>query len=116
MFRIHPNLLVESLEPRRLLSGITVIPHGQGGSAGGDVARTADLIASRAGGAAQYVMTVSEDGGDVTVSSFTHDANTPTIEKVASGEMIIRLDWSDVKTRGTLDIASAVGDFMVEHK
>ena len=59
--------MFEPLESRRLLSGVTLITHGQGGSAGGDVARTADLIAGRAGGAAQYVMTVAERSGDVVV-------------------------------------------------
>ena len=108
---------VEPLESRQLLSGVTLITHGQGGSAGGDVKTIADLIASRAGGAAQYVMTVSSDnliGAKVT--SFTHDASTPDIKSVSTGEMIIRLDWSDVKTAGTTAIASAVSDYMVSHR
>lgn len=99
-----------------MLSGVTLITHGQGGSAGGDVARTSDLIAKRAGGAAQYVMSVGEDDGDVTVTSFAHDADTPRINEVPSGEMIIRLDWSDANTTGTVAIARAVADFMAEHK
>src|SRR5207302_149790 len=102
----------ESLEPRRLLSGVTLITHGQGGSAGGDVARTADFIAQRAGGAAQYVMTVADKNGSVVVTSFTHDTSTPEINKVSSGEMIISLDWSDVKTDPTTVIAKAAADFM----
>ena len=107
---------LEPLESRRLLSGVTLITHGQGGSANGDVKTIADLIATRAGGAAQYVMTVSSDnliGAKVT--SFTHDASTPDIKSVSTGEMIIRLDWSDVKTAGTTSIGDAVSDYMVSH-
>jgi hypothetical protein len=101
----------ELLESRRLLSGITLLTHGQGGSAGGDVADTADLIADRAGGATQYVMKVSDDGGDVKVSSFTRDSGSPA--SPASGEIIVKLDWSDVNTRPTTEIAQAVADFML---
>lgn len=102
---------IEQLESRRLLSGITLLTHGQGGSAGGDVADTADLIADRAGGATQYVMRVSDDGGDVKVTSFTRDSDSPA--SPASGEIIIKLDWSDVNTRPTTEIAEAVADFML---
>src|SRR5437867_917872 len=109
-------MLFESLESRRLLSGVTLITHGQGGSAGGDVARTADLIADRAGGAAQYIMTVADKNGDVVVTSFTHDSTTPEIDKVSTGEMIIRLDWSDVKTRSTKSFAKAAANFMIAHQ
>jgi Ca2+-binding RTX toxin-like protein len=107
------NTMLESLESRRLLSGVTLITHGQGGSAGGDVARIADLIAERAGGAAQYVMTVADKDGDVVVTSFTRDADSQDIKQVSTGEMIIRLDWSDLKTTATPQIASAAADYML---
>src|SRR5687768_12845941 len=101
---------LEALEPRRLLSGLTLITHGQGGSAGGDVALTADLIAERAGGAAQYVLELEDDGLDVVVKNFAHDADTPTFNTVPSGEMIIRLDWSDVNMLPMPSIARATAD------
>src|SRR5688572_9751742 len=104
---------VESLEPRRLLSGLTLITHGQGGSAGGDVARTADFIAQRAGGAAQYVLALEGDSGDVAVKSFTHDADTPTMNAVSNGETIVKLDWGEVNTLPTPAIASATADFLI---
>src|ERR1051326_836389 len=101
----------ESLEKRRLLSGLTLITHGQGGDAGGDVARAANLVAQRAGGAVQYVMTVTSDNGVPKVTSFTHDSSTPS--STTNGEVIVRLDWSDVKISSTSLIADAVADFMV---
>src|SRR5437870_6074902 len=59
------NSIIEALERRQLLSGVTIITHGQGGDAGGAVKQTADLIAERAGGATQYVMTVADKNGKV---------------------------------------------------
>jgi hypothetical protein len=112
----HPACFpaLELLEPRRLLSGVTLITHGQGGSAGGAVALTADLVAQRAGGASQYVMKVAEEGRGVKVVSFRRDAGSPTVESVPTGERIIKLDWSDVKLLPTPLIASAVADYMVD--
>jgi Ca2+-binding RTX toxin-like protein len=112
--RLHASP-VEPLEPRRLLSGITLITHGQGGSAGGDVGRIADLIAQRAGGAAQYVMKVVDDGPGAQVNSFTKDADSPRLDSVSTGETIIKLDWSDVSTLPTTVIAKATADFMLAH-
>src|SRR3954464_2096490 len=96
---VVPRILSETLENRTLLSGVTLITHGQGGSAGGDVAMTADLIAERAGGAAQYVMKVGEKNGSVVVTSFARDADSP--EHPSNGEILIKLDWSDVKVSTT---------------
>src|SRR3954471_11461990 len=93
---------VEPMESRRLFSGVTLITHGQGGDAGGTVADTANLIAARAGGAAQYVMTVVGDafaGGRV--QSFVKDAGSPSLDDVPTGEMIIKLDYSAVSSLPT---------------
>ena len=38
------NSIIEALERRQLLSGVTIITHGQGGDAGGAVKQTADLM------------------------------------------------------------------------
>lgn len=105
----------ELLESRRLLSGVTLITHGQGGDAGDEVALIADLIAERAGGAAQYVMKVGDDNlVGAKVTSFQRDADSPDIADVASGEMVIKLDWSDVNVTPTTVIAAAVAEYMTE--
>lgn len=104
---------IEPLESRRLLSGVTLITHGQGGDAGDEVALIADLIAERAGGAAQYVMTVGDDDLlGARVASFERDAGSPDISDVPSGEMVIKLDWSEVNVTPTTIIAAAVADYM----
>ena len=99
----------ESLELRRLFSGVTFVTHGQGGSAGGDVATVADLIAKRAGGATQYVMTVADKDGEVVVTDFSRDPDSPA--NPASGEIIVRVDWSDQKITPTPVIAAAIANF-----
>ena len=96
------------MEPRRLLSGVTLITHGQGGHANdSELKFAADLIARRAGGAAQYVMTVNDSGVlGAKVGSFTLDSGSPSMSDVSSGETIIRLDWSDVKTAPTTHVTA----------
>jgi hypothetical protein len=121
MFYRKPDCLpamMELMESRRLLSGVTLITHGQGGHASDkELKLAADLIARRAGGAAQYVMTVNEDGVlGAKVGSFTLDPGSPSTNDVGSGETIIRLDWSDVKTTPTPTIGQAVADYMLKHR
>jgi Ca2+-binding RTX toxin-like protein len=111
---MRPPPIIEPLDPRRLLSGVTLITHGQGGSAGGEVAATADRIAQRAGGAAQYVMTVVANGlAGAAVASFVKDADSPDIKDVPTGEMIIKLDYGDVNALPTGIAADAVADYML---
>src|SRR5688572_13466648 len=105
---------LESLESRRLLSGLTIITHGQGGGGDDEAEMIADLIADRAGGAAHYVMTVEPEAGvGAEVVSFTKDADSPDVSGVPSGEMIIRLDWSEANISPTGIIAEAVARYMV---
>src|SRR5687768_15494284 len=108
---------LENLESRRLLSGLTLITHGQGGDAGDEVEFTADLIDRRAGGAAHYVMKVERDGLlGADVVSFERDADSPAIEDVPGGEQIVRLDWSDANRVPTTAVARAVADYMVGNR
>jgi hypothetical protein len=107
---------IELLERRNLLSGITFITHGQGGSAGGDVARAANLMAQRAGGASQYTMKLGSESNHIVVKSFTLDSGSPDPNTTANGEIIVKLDWSDEATASTSDIASAVTDYLLTQK
>src|SRR5688500_13030792 len=106
----------ETLEPRRLFSGITMITHGQGGGGDDEAEEIAQLIGEQAGGAAHYVMQVEPRviiGAEVT--SFTKDFDSPAIDEVASGEMIVRLDWSEASTSPTTVIADAAAEYMLEN-
>src|SRR5688572_18628184 len=107
---------LENLEGRRLLSGLTLVTHGQGGDAGDEVEFSADLVDRRAGGAAHYVMTVERDGLlGADVVSFERDADSPDIGDVESGERIVRLDWSDANRVPTTAVAEAVAKYMLRN-
>ena len=108
---------LESLENRRLLSGLTIITHGQGGGGDDEAKQIAYLIADRAGGASQWRMTVESRalGLEAEVTSFTRDAGSPDLADVASGEQIVFLDWSDANTTPTTVVAQAVADYMTGH-
>ena len=107
---------LELLESRRLLSGVTLITHGQGGGGDDEAVQLGNLIADLVGGAAQYKMTVkAENLLGATVTSFERRANSPDIADVASGERIIFLDWSDANVTPTTQIAEAVAKYMTEN-
>jgi Ca2+-binding RTX toxin-like protein len=114
---MFPSHDVEPLEPRRLFSGVTLITHGQGGGAGGTVAEVADLIAQRAGGAAQYVMTLEGDAFlGARVQSFIKDAGSPSLDEVPNGEMIIKLDFSAVSSLPITAASNAVADYLLANR
>jgi hypothetical protein len=108
--------MFELLESRFLLSGVTLITHGEGGSAGGDIAKAANLIAKRAGGASQYVMTLAHSAGNVTVKSFVRDPGSLDPNTSFSGEIIIKLDWSAVSGDKTDKIAAPVAQYLLTQK
>jgi len=59
--------IFESLESRRLLTGVTIITHGLGGSAGDWVAAMGNQFAQQSGALAtqpRYLMTVTDPGHD----------------------------------------------------
>jgi hypothetical protein len=114
---MFPSHDAEPLEPRRLFSGVTLITHGQGGDAGGTVAEVADLIAQRAGGAAQYVMTLEGDAFlGARVQSFVKDADSPSLDDIPNGEMIIKLDFSAVASLPITAAANAVADYLLANR
>ncbi len=100
----------EQLEDRRMLAGVTMIAHGQNSDTDGWVTGMGDAIAERGNGLAQtpqytFVMgcdafdpsrpgTCREDG--VVVDRVETDTRfgAPAWSAAASGEAIIKLDWS----------------------
>lgn len=113
------RLALEPLEDRMLLSGVTLLTHGFGGSASGWLTEMAGAISSRpeVSSLSQYTVTVTDpdhDGGDLSVVN-TGSAD-PGPASTDSAEILILLDWSDVSGglslenyhRSTSDVAAAV--------
>jgi hypothetical protein len=109
---------METLEPRRLLAGVTIITHGLDGNVTDWVADAADAIQKRAGGtsaASEYTMVVNEDSkNNLQVASFTLDKGNKPITETTDAQMIVKLDWSTVSdgTVLTQDVASVVASYI----
>jgi hypothetical protein len=89
----HIPHLLETLEPRQLLAGVTVITHGFQFSSGlpAWLASMETALANRAGGANIYRLTITNPSSP-TVSSFTRTSAGGT----SSGEAIVTVNWSAV--------------------
>lgn len=92
--------MIESLESRRLLAGITIITHGLYDNTQGWVSVMADGIAQRAGGLGAvsiYTLSVGINSQNkLAILGFTPDTNSPAFGQASSGETIVKLDWSTV--------------------
>ncbi len=86
------GLLVERLESRELMSGVTLITHGFQFSAGTPQWLTAmgNSISDQAGGASQYRLTLSPDGNSI---SKVGDQSI-AVSSNPNGEIILLVDWS----------------------
>ena len=117
----------EWLEPRRVLSGVTLITHGFGGSVDDWIAHMADAIANRPGVQLQsprYRVDVTDpghDGGPLSVVNTSRSGPVPDAVP-DSAEIVILLNWSDVAGsltfgggyhRSTRDVAAAVAAQLV---
>ncbi|MGH7178674.1 MAG: hypothetical protein ACREJC_14955 [Tepidisphaeraceae bacterium] len=99
------NFAHESLEPRRLLAGITIVTHGfqSGGSFPQWVDRMCEAVDRRIEpssgalwtNAALYRMQMTQSGGNVTVASFAR-TNGPAPASSSTGEAVIALDWASI--------------------
>jgi hypothetical protein len=114
--------VLEQLEPRLLLNGVTLITHGHIGAVDGWVDGMADVIANRFGGdLAEYTLVLEENGDDEPDSRTLIPADpAKTFDTVASGQSVIKVDWSsmtsgllDFKT-STIDVGRFVADWMIE--
>jgi hypothetical protein len=111
----------ESLEPRFLFTGVTLITHGFGGSAGDWVTAMGNLIAQQSGPLAsqpRYLMTATDTGtntGPITVNA-ARLSGAPAPADWGSREIIVLLDWSALAGsfpfgghhRTTAEVADAV--------
>lgn len=111
-------VLLEPLEARRLLAGVTILSHGYNGDVNGWVAAAADDIQTRAGGpdaASIYTLSVTAVGGTLAVSGFSVDDGSEDVRETTRSEMIVRLDWSSVDdgTYSTTAVGQTVADYFL---
>ncbi|MGN6506443.1 MAG: hypothetical protein ACTHM6_12865, partial [Tepidisphaeraceae bacterium] len=112
------SFTLDTLEGRRLLAGVTLLTHGYQGNTTGWVATAADDIAARLGGtkyASIYTMTVDQSGGSLKVTSFGPDSGQKDYRDTLDGEMVLKLDWSNVSAGSvpTQNVASVVSDYLL---
>lgn len=119
------SLVVEPLESRRLLAGITLITHGFNSNADGWVAAMAEQIAARPDHDIDqpvYRLNVTDpdhDGGPLEVASSKRSGPAPTDATTQDPEITLLLNWSDVAgsvfgyARSTYDVAAAVAEKLV---
>ncbi|MCS7034146.1 MAG: hypothetical protein NZ561_09140, partial [Phycisphaerae bacterium] len=91
--------MIDCLENRRLLAGVTLLAHGINGNINGWIAAASQAIVQRAGGAdaaAVYTMRIERSGGDIRVASLTKDPGSKGLAETTSGEMIVRISWAEV--------------------
>ena len=103
--------ILQQLEPRLLLSGVTLITHGHIGSVSGWINGMSDAIADRiAEDSAEYTLVLNEGPGHKP-DSHTLLADDPqqTYDTVASGQAIVKLDWSEM-TAGLFDFDTSTTD------
>jgi hypothetical protein len=110
--------MIEPLEPRRLLAGVTVLIHGSDGNITGWVASAANAIAQRAGGGqvSQYVMKVGKNSSNnLAVLSFTLKSG-PELNKSSVAQAVVKLDWTNVDSGSfsTGQVASVVADYLMK--
>jgi hypothetical protein len=112
--------LVEPLEGRTLLAGVTLITHGRDGHLWGFDQTVANDIANRLGGidrVPQYILTITPDLNDGhLIPTIAHVGGTGAVQSNSSGEIILLLDWTSIDTNGGYSlsyIGDVVSDFMM---
>jgi len=111
--------MLETLEQRRLLAGVTLLAHGLNGNIDGWVAKAADAIVERAGGpsaASVYTMKLVKDGSNFRITRFAKDSGYADFRETSQSELIIRLDWNSATaiTTPVQNVAKALADYLAE--
>lgn len=107
----------ESLEPRLLLSSVTLVTHGYNGNTQGWVSAVADAIAERTDdpdGTSILTMNVTDANGPA-VSSVLLDRGPNPFAATDSGDLIIKLEWGSISggSYSTTAVANAVADHLL---
>jgi hypothetical protein len=114
---VSASIRFETLESRTLLAGVTILTHGYQGNITGWISSAADAIIDDRlrGDAASYILRVgTNSAGDLRVRSFTQESGRP-ISRTASGEMVVKLDWTDVDdgSFSTAEVGRVVADYLM---
>jgi hypothetical protein len=114
---VSASIRFETLESRMLLAGVTILTHGYRGNITGWISSAADaIIDERLGGdATSYILRVgTNSSGDLRVRSFKQESGRP-IAQTASGEMVVKLDWTDVDDGefSTGEVGRVVADYLM---
>jgi hypothetical protein len=111
--------LINSLESRVLLAGLTLITHGRDGHLWGFNDESAKAITALLGGPAQvpwYILKLVPDNVDGhLIPSITRVNNSTTPSNNSTGEIILEVDWTSVdkRTEYTLPyIAGVITDYL----
>ena len=108
----------EILEPRHLLSGVTLITHGFNSSVDDWVTAMADAIAARpdlSSDQPRYRVEVTNDNGSLSVANTSRSGPAPA-DCTGATDIVILLNWTEVagslpfggNHRSTVDVAAAV--------
>jgi len=112
--------MIEALESRRLLAGVTIITHGYSDNTQGWVSSMAAGIADRDGGLGAvsiYTLSVGLNSQNkLAILSFIPDAGSPLFGQASSGETIIKLDWSTISVGPlpTQPIGDVVASYLMQ--
>ena len=97
--------ILEPLEPRLLLSSVTIITHGFNGNTQGWVSAMANAVAMRTedpAGVSIATMTVANNGG-LAVSSVVLNSGPDPFVETDSGDLILKLEWGQRLGRQLFD-------------
>jgi regulation of enolase protein 1 (concanavalin A-like superfamily) len=111
---------IESLEPRRLFAGLTILATGRQGASNDWILTMANDISAQEGGPSQvpqYVLKVdtAPNSGNL-VATITHVAGTATPQTSSSGEIILTIDYFNISANasyGSTNIGSTIANFLM---
>jgi|GEM_PF-2167310 len=106
--------VLESLEPRTLLAGVTIITHGLGGDTYGWIPAMTSAIAAQANlsncNFVTYTMTVTDPNKNGSLNvTISKTSGTSPLDSSKSPEILIDLDWSAVA--GDLSVIGIFGGY-----
>ncbi len=111
---------VETLEPRRLFAGVTVLATGRLGGTNGWMQTMANEITAKLGGASQvpqYVLTVDANpSNEQLFASISHVSGTATPQTNTSGEIIVLVNYYNISANPIYPgsyIGSVIANYMM---